>query len=153
MLDRSRIRTGTSVSPAFCAARQRRSPATIWYCLRPMPLVTINGWITPCSRIDAASSSSLSSSHSDRGCNGFASRLSIGTNATPLSPEVFDVIRASSPRPRPRRGSLDNCDSFQHRSRRSVYRPGVDTLQTLEIRRVARAEHFTSWRLPFLDWF
>ena len=57
---------GTSASPARFAARQRRSPATI--SKRPPSIGrTRIGCITPCSRIDAASSSSAASSICVRG--------------------------------------------------------------------------------------
>ena len=60
---RSRTTTGTLSSPARCAARHRRSPAMIRYVL-PVRRTRI-GWMMPLARIEAASSSSLASSHED----------------------------------------------------------------------------------------
>ena len=57
---------GTSRSPAFCAARQRRSPATI--SKRPPSTGrTRIGCMIPCSRIESASSASDASSIFVRG--------------------------------------------------------------------------------------
>src|SRR6266851_6555886 len=57
--------TGTSSSPARCAARWRRAPATISKC--PLTRRTTSGESTPCVRMLAASSSSRSSSNTLRG--------------------------------------------------------------------------------------
>src|SRR5579859_2558303 len=57
--------TGTFFSPARCAARQRRSPAMIWYCATPF-------WATvPCAKLVSASQplGPVSSRVTTRGCN------------------------------------------------------------------------------------
>ena len=57
---------GTSRNPAFCAARQRRSPAMISN-RPPSTGRTRIGCMMPCSRIDSASSASDASSILVRG--------------------------------------------------------------------------------------
>src|SRR2546427_766743 len=66
--------------PASFDARQRRSPAMISYSL-PAGRTRI-GWSTPCSRIDAASSASVSSCQVVRGCEGLATTFSSGSSRT-----------------------------------------------------------------------
>src|ERR1035437_7189128 len=80
---RSSTSAGIATSPAILAARHRRSPATSWNRCGPRGR-TRTGWRTPCSRIDAASSSSADSSKTRRGFSGLASILSSGTLRTPL---------------------------------------------------------------------
>ena len=58
---------GHRAQPARRAARQRRSPAMRTNRPRSGPWVTTSGWITPCTRIEAASVSSASGSISMRG--------------------------------------------------------------------------------------
>src|SRR5438552_1539122 len=66
--------------PASFDARQRRSPAMISY---PSPAGrTRIGCSTPCSRIDAASSPSVSSCQVIRGCDGFGLTRSSGMSRT-----------------------------------------------------------------------
>jgi len=106
--------TGTSWSPARCAARQRRSPAmsskrTSRGSVAPPTLRTTIGWMIPFSRIDWASSSSSASSKCCRGCPGCGTILSTGHEKMALSP--YDGLcgvagfggsagrSASSPRP------------------------------------------------------
>jgi hypothetical protein len=61
--------TGTVRKPARCAACQRRSPAI--KVNPPLgPGATINGWINPWARIEAANSFSSSSSNLARGWRG-----------------------------------------------------------------------------------
>src|SRR6476659_8836216 len=79
----SSISAGMVSSPARRDARQRRSPATIWYVFGPSGRTRI-GWRTPCSRIDDASSLSASGSKTRRGCSGFGSMWSIWTMRTPI---------------------------------------------------------------------
>src|SRR5438034_8054329 len=74
--------------PASLEARQRRSPAMISYSL-PAGRTRI-GCSTPCSRIDAASSASVSSCHVMRGCPGFGITFSTGISRTAVG------VRAAS---------------------------------------------------------
>ena len=74
--------------PAIFEARQRRSPATSWNLALPRGRTRI-GWRTPCSRIDAASSSSVSGSNARRGCSGFGSIRSSGTTRIPIDRPAF----------------------------------------------------------------
>src|SRR4051795_6512598 len=78
----SSIKAGIVSRPARRDARQRRSPATIWYVFGPSGRTRI-GCSTPCSRIDAASSSSAWGSKTIRGCSGLGSMLSTWTIRTP----------------------------------------------------------------------
>ena len=103
----SRSTAGISFSPARCAARQRRSPARIRY-LPPSRRTRIGSTI-PCSRMEAASSSSRFSSNRFRGCFGFRSTASSGSersirpDAAPAAAEVGGAAfarRAAIPRPR-----------------------------------------------------
>src|SRR5438132_8247649 len=66
--------------PASFDARQRRSPAMISYW-SPAGRTRI-GCRTPCSRIDAPSSASVSSCHVIRGCPGFGTTFSSGISRT-----------------------------------------------------------------------
>src|SRR3954471_3949472 len=79
----SSISAGIVSSPARRDARQRRSPATIWYVFGPSGRTRM-GWRTPCSRIEAASSSSACGSKTIRGCSGFGSMWSTWTMRTPI---------------------------------------------------------------------
>src|SRR5713101_3726435 len=74
--------------PASLDARQRRSPAMISYW-SPAGRTRI-GCSTPCSRIDAASSASVSSCHVMRGCPGFGITFSSGMSRTAVG------VRAAS---------------------------------------------------------
>src|SRR5437773_4821408 len=74
--------------PASLEARQRRSPAMISYSL-PAGRTRI-GCSTPCSRIEAASSASVSSCHVMRGCPGFGITFSTGISRTAVG------VRAAS---------------------------------------------------------
>ena len=71
-----------------CAARQRRSPATISRPASPGTRRTTIGWISPLSRIEAASSSSSASAKARRGLRGLAAALRAGRAASwhPPSP-------------------------------------------------------------------
>src|SRR4051812_16109632 len=68
--------------PAAFDARQRRSPAMSWYSSSSSGRTRI-GCRTPCSRIDAASSSSVTESNANRGCCGFGVIRSTGMFRTP----------------------------------------------------------------------
>src|SRR2546430_6421264 len=83
--------------PASLEARQRRSPAMISYSL-PAGRTRI-GLSTPCSRIDAASSASVSSCHVMRGWPGFGITFSSGMSRTAVG------VRAAS------RLMMPGCDS------------------------------------------
>src|SRR5437867_128365 len=74
--------------PASFDARQRRSPAMISYSL-PAGRTRI-GCSTPCSRMDAASSASVSSCQVIRGCPGFGITFSSGMSRTAVG------VRAAS---------------------------------------------------------
>src|SRR2546423_700932 len=79
--------------PAIFDARQRRSPAMSWNWWLPSGRTRM-GWRTPCSRIEAASSWSDSSSKTIRGCSGFGVIRSTGTVRTPtVRPALSDVSR------------------------------------------------------------
>src|SRR5574340_1144549 len=98
----SRTRTGTSVSPASWAARQRRSPAMISW--PPPTSRTRIGCISPCARIESASSCNDSLSIWVRGwylpgasCATPIMRRSPCGGAALSSPPS----KASSPRPSP----------------------------------------------------
>src|SRR5262245_54743193 len=80
----SRTVTGTVSSPACCAARQRRSPAMIWY-LSPRRRTRM-GWTMPLSRRESASSWRRPASTPIRGWCGFGSRLAVGSSI-PAPPE------------------------------------------------------------------
>jgi hypothetical protein len=84
----SRTIAGISCSRARCAARQRRSPAMIWK-RSPCGRSRI-GWSTPRSAIEAASSSSASSSKMRRGWLGLGSIRAISISrrrrAMPVGP-------------------------------------------------------------------
>src|SRR5664280_578029 len=101
---------GIAASPAILAARHRRSPATSWNWFGPNGR-TSTGWRTPCSRIDAASSSRADSSKTRRGFSGFASILSSGTLRTPL-------VRPPSAE---RRLTMDGESSRSSERRRAAY--------------------------------
>ena len=97
----SRSSAGISFSPARCAARQRRSPATM---AKPVPLLrTRIGSSTPCSRIEPASSSSRFSSKLLRGWEALRWTASMGSCMT-VRPEGAGGAalerRAAIPRPR-----------------------------------------------------
>ena len=112
----SRTTTGTSRSPAICAARQRRSPATISCPPLARGRTTI-GWTMPRERTECASSSRADSSTIRRGwCRPrwmrSTGRLRTLSFPTPLvapgpvsgvagAPGMFPR-RASRPRPSPR---------------------------------------------------
>ncbi len=112
----TRTTTGISLRPARCEARQRRSPAMISYVRPPLPSAptcsrTTIGWITPCARIEEASSSSLASSIERRGwylpgtiaSTGRLRSWSPGNACSGnASAAAFGPSSASSPRPRPR---------------------------------------------------
>src|SRR6267143_5243455 len=91
--------------PASLDARQRRSPAMISYSL-PAGRTRI-GCNTPCSRIDAASSASVSSCHVMRGCPGFGITFSTGISRTAVG------VRAAS------RLMMPGCTSASCRKIRS----------------------------------
>src|SRR6266508_4512032 len=74
--------------PASFEARQRRSPAMISYCWPAGR--TRMGCRTPCSRIEAASSWSVSSCQVMRGCVGFGTTFSSGISRTAVG------VRAAS---------------------------------------------------------
>src|SRR5579859_6821559 len=79
--------------PASFDARQRRSPAMIWYS-SPAGRTRI-GCSTPCSRIDAASSWRVSSWKVMRGCSGFGMTFSTGSSLMEFGP--FDARRLTMP--------------------------------------------------------
>src|SRR5665811_2499401 len=106
----SSMRAGMVASPASRAARQRRSPATSWYWFGPSGRRR-TGWRTPCSRIDAASSSRADASKTRRGFCGLASIRSIGTFRTP-------VVRPLSAE---RRLTMDGESSRSSERRRAAY--------------------------------
>src|ERR1035437_7043325 len=106
----SSTRAGIAASPASRAARQRRSPATSWYWFGPRGR-TRTGCRTPCSRIEAASSSSAASSNTRRGFSGLASTRSIGMLRTP------DVRPPSAER----RLTMDGESSRSSERRRAAY--------------------------------
>src|SRR6266550_2359677 len=83
--------------PASFDARQRRSPAMISYW-SPAGRTRI-GCRTPCSRIEAASSASVSSCHVIRGCPGLGITFSSGISRTAVG------VRAAS------RLMMPGCDS------------------------------------------
>src|ERR1035437_1110392 len=107
---RSSTSAGIATSPAILAARHRRSPATSWNRCGPRGR-TRTGWRTPCSRIDAASSSRADSSKTRRGFSGLASILSSGTLRTPL------VLPPSAER----RLTMDGESSRSSERRRAAY--------------------------------
>ena len=91
------------MSPANWEARQRRSPAIIWY-FAPVTLRTVIGWMMPNSRILVASSCRASWSNSRRGWLGLGSICAISISLRFELPSVCTSlvsIRASSPRPVP----------------------------------------------------
>src|SRR5213592_1480145 len=76
----SRTSAGSRSTPASCAARKRRSPAT---SSRPAAVGrTTIGCRSPCALIDAASSRSFSSSKCLRGCSGFGCTSRSGTRVS-----------------------------------------------------------------------
>src|SRR5207245_3939220 len=79
--------------PASFEARQRRSPAMIWYS-SPAGRTRI-GCSTPCSRIDAASSCSVSSWKVIRGCSGFGTTLPTGSSLIEFG--LVDARRLTMP--------------------------------------------------------
>src|SRR5436190_9821192 len=97
----SRTRAGISVSPAICAARQRRSPAISSNESRPSGR-TSTGCINPFARIDAASSFKASGSIFVRGwyLPGRIALTGIVPSASLRSPSSAPSS-ASSPRPSP----------------------------------------------------
>src|ERR1035437_3759866 len=107
---RSSTSAGIATSPAILAARHRRSPATSgnWFGPRGRRRT---GWRTPCSRIDAASSSRADASKTRRGFCGLASIRSIGTFRTP-------VVRPLSAE---RRLTMDGASSRSSERRRAAY--------------------------------
>src|SRR5512140_1413537 len=107
---RSSTSAGIATRPAILAARHRRSPATSWNRFGPRGR-TRTGWRTPCSRIDAASSSRADSSKTRRGFSGVASSLSSGTLRTPL------VLPPSAER----RLTMDGESSRSSERRRAAY--------------------------------
>ena len=64
---------------------------------------TTRGWITPCSRMELASSSSSVGSRRVRGCRGLRPMADTGNWVTPALVSETGM-RASRPRPRPRLG-------------------------------------------------
>src|SRR5438093_1573729 len=78
----SSTRAGIVRRPAALDARQRRSPAISWYS-PPSRGRTRIGCRTPCSRMDAASSSRDVWSKTSRGCSGFGVMRSTSTLRTP----------------------------------------------------------------------
>ena len=102
--------TGTSCRPARCAARQRRSPATISkLSAAPGTARTMIGWMMPRSRTDPTSSSSSVSGKTLRGLRGFGRKNSIGTRRG-LRGAARSTVAVSAPtspmsaaRPRPSR--------------------------------------------------
>src|SRR5438132_3591051 len=79
--------------PASFEARQRRSPAMIWYS-SPAGRTRI-GCSTPCSRIEAASSCSVSSWKVIRGCSGFGTTFPTGSSLIEFGP--FEARRLTMP--------------------------------------------------------
>src|SRR5438105_12798313 len=79
--------------PASFEARQRRSPAMIWKS-SPAGRTRI-GCSTPCSRIDAASSWSVSSWKVIRGCSGLGTTFSTASSLMEFGP--FDARRLTMP--------------------------------------------------------
>ncbi len=117
----SRITTGTLCKPASCAARQRRSPATISYWISPLSDGkgrTRIGCKIPRSRTDIVSSVIAALSNIVRGCFGFGlicviaislspvvlAKLLPALFGTPDCPEGRSPNKASNPLPRPRAG-------------------------------------------------
>src|SRR3954451_8349929 len=78
--------------PAICDARQRRSPAMSWNRFSSRGRTRM-GWRTPCSRMLAASSWSVSSLNASRGCSGFDSMRSSGITLTPVERRVTSAER------------------------------------------------------------
>ena len=101
----SRINVGTSVNPAICAARQRRSPAMISKRSSPRasPIGrTRIGCIRPCTRMEAASSSSEALSIWVRGWYFPGCRLPTASERCCSRPcASLPANNASRPRPSP----------------------------------------------------
>gem|GEM_PF-4379467 len=102
------MNTGTSDSPARCAARHRRSPATM---RKPSPSsVTTSGCTIPCARIDSASSSNAVSSKWDLGCNRFGRNLEVGMDRPGAAALASgDCVSGESVFPGSRAGALAAC--------------------------------------------
>src|SRR5688572_4905519 len=98
----SRTTTGILRRPARCAARQRRSPATISY--PPSTLRTTIGWMMPLARIERASSSILASSIDVRGWNWLGRRRSVSTSSERSLTAGTGASGMSAERPRPSAG-------------------------------------------------
>src|SRR5215203_5694806 len=94
----SRTTTGTRLSPACCAARHLRSPATISYA--PSTRRTTIGWMTPCALMEAARSSRRDSSTRRRGCSWLGRRRSTSSSVTAGRCSGASGIKALSPFPR-----------------------------------------------------
>src|SRR5438128_349261 len=105
----SRTITGSSRSPAFWAARQRRSPATSTY--PSLSRLTMSGRSTPLLRIDSASSSMCASSKWRRGCARSGRISSMPRFITPLR-SVGEPPGIRAPSPRPSAGRFSAFDSI-----------------------------------------
>src|SRR5258708_2020533 len=87
------MRTGISLKPARCAARQRRAPVTISKC--PFTRRTTSGESTPLLRMLSASSSSRSSSNALRGFVLDSINSTIGTLTYSFKDFIVSVVLIS----------------------------------------------------------